>query len=181
MLWVKANSEAKDLLVFMWILKDRTTHKGVVEITTTNPNFYLTRFCIKTLTHISRHHEEFYNNIENRKSLPQIQPYEPEIIKDIQDLTNSKFPQLLTTLDGLAQEDTRLLHEVSHQHHNLIRKFLDFFPQAFHRIQLQGSIARALEDRKNTLEQRQIITPHARTLLYLPQYDLGTMKIPKIS
>ena len=181
MLWVKANSEAKDLLVFMWILKDRTTHKGVVEITTTNPNFYLTRFCIKTLTHISRHHEEFYNNIENRKSLPQIQPYEPEIIKEIQDLTNSKFPQLLTTLDGLAQEDTRLLHEVSHQHHNLIRKFLDFFPQAFHRIQLQGSIARALEDRKNTLEQRQIITPHARTLLYLPQYDLGTMKIPKRS
>ena len=181
MLWVKANSEAKDLLVFMWILKDLTTHKGVVEITTANHNFYLTRFCVTTLTHIARHHEEFYNNIENRKSLPQIQPYEPEIIKEIQDLSNSKFPQFLTALDGLATEDTRLLHKASHQDHNLIRKFPDSFPQAFHRIQLQGYITRALEDRKNTLEQRLITTPHARTLLYLPQYDPGSMRVPKRS
>ena len=181
MMWVKANAEARDLLVFMWILKDLTAHKGVVEVTTENPNFYLTRFCAKALTHITHHHEDFYNNIDNRKSLPQIQPYEPEIIKEIQDLSSSKFPQFLTALDELAQEDTKLLHEVSHQHHNLIRKFPDSFPQAFHRIQLQGYITRALEDRKTTLEQRQIITPHARTLLYLPQYDPGTMKIPKRS
>ena len=158
-LWVRANSAAKDLFVFMWILKDLTTHKVVVEITTANPNFYLTRFCVTTLTHIARHHEEFYNNFENGKSLPKIQPYEPEIIKEIQDLTNSKFPQFLTALDGLATKDIRSLHEVSHQHHNLIRKFPDSFPQAFHRIQLQGYITRALEDRKTTLEQRQITTP----------------------
>ena len=165
----------------MWILKDLTTQKGVVEITTVNPNFYLTRFCVTALTHIAKHHEEFYNNIENRKSLPQIEPYDSEIIKEIQDLTNSKFSQFLTALDGLAQEDTRLLHEASHQHHNLIRKFPDSFPQAFHRIQLQGYFTRALEDRKNTLEQRQITTPHAQTLLYLPQYDPGSMKISKRS
>ena len=123
----------------------------------------------------------FYNNIENRKSLPQIQPYEPEIIKEIQDLTNSKFPQFLTALDELATEDTRLLHEARHQHHNLIRKNSYFFSQAFHRIQLQGYITRALDDRKNSLEQRQIITPHARILFFLPQYDLGSMRIPKRS
>ena len=119
--------------------------------------------------------------MENRKSLPQIEPYDSQSIKEIQDLTTSKFPQFLAALDGLAQEDANLLHEANHQHHNLIRKFPDSFPQAFHRIQLQGYITRALEDRKNTLEQKQISTPHARTLLYLPQYDPGSMKIPKRS
>jgi hypothetical protein len=154
MLWVKVTSPANDLLIFMWILKDLTIQRGIVEITTTNPNFYLTRFCVTTLHHIAKHHEEFYSNIENRKSLPQIEPYDSEIIKEIQDLTNSKFPQFLTALDGLTQDNTRLLHEVSHQHHNLIRKFPDVFSQSFHRIQLQGYITRALEDRRNTLEQR---------------------------
>lgn len=69
MLWDEATSVAKNLLVFMWNLKDLTTQKEVVEITT-NLNFYLTRFCVTTLTHIARHHDEFYNNIENRKSFP---------------------------------------------------------------------------------------------------------------
>ena len=70
MLWVKANSSTKDLLVVMWILKDLTIPKGVVEINTANPNFYLTRFCVTALNHIAKHYEEFYSNIENRKSLP---------------------------------------------------------------------------------------------------------------
>ena len=96
-------------------------------------------------------------------------------------MTNSKFPLYLTVLDGLTTENTRLLHKASYQHHNLIIKFHDCYPQSFHRIQLQGYITRALEDRKNTLEQRQITTPHARTLLYLPQYDRGSMRIPKRS
>lgn len=129
--------EEQELLVFMWILKDLTIQKMVVEIITANLNFYITRFCVTTLTHIARHHEEFYSDIENRKNLPQIEPYDPEIIKEIQDLTNLKFPQFLTALDGFATEDTRLLHEASHQHHDLIIKFPDSFSQSFHRIKLQ--------------------------------------------
>lgn len=178
-LWPKANPPARDLLVFMWILKDLVNIRGVVEITTANPNFYLSRFCISALNHIHKHHEAFYTNMENRKSPPQIELYEPEAIREIQEMTNSKFPDFLSALDTLAGEDTTLLHEASHQRQDLIRKFPDSFPQSFHRIQLNGYITRALEDRKRTLEQRTISTPHARTLLYLPQYDPGSMKIPK--
>ena len=69
--------EEQELLVFMWILKDLTIQKMVVEIITASLNFYITRFCVTTLTHIARHHEEFYSDIENRKNLPQIEPYDP--------------------------------------------------------------------------------------------------------
>ena len=55
-LWAKANSEAKDLLTFMWILKDVIIPRGVVEVFTTNPPFYLIRLCISTLTHITPYH-----------------------------------------------------------------------------------------------------------------------------
>jgi hypothetical protein len=96
-------------------------------------------------------------------------------------MANSQFPNFMLALDNLAGEDITLLHEASQQHQNLCKKFPDFFPQNFHRIQLNGYITRALEDRKHTLEQRIISTPHSRTLLYPPQYDPGTMKIPKRS
>ena len=74
-----------------------------------------------------------------------------------------------------------MLHEASQHHQNLSQKFSYSFPQAFHRIQLHGYITRALEDMRNTLEQRHSSTPHARTLLYLPQFDPGSMRIPKRS
>ena len=180
-LWAKANSTARDVLIFMWILKDLVLPKGLAEVTSTNPNFYLTRFCISALTHIQKHHEEFYTNIENRNSLPQIEPYDLDLVKEIQDMADSTFPDFLSALDTLAGEDTLLLHQASHLHQELVRKYPDSFPQSFHRIQLNGYITRALEDRKRTLEQRIISTPHARTLLYLPQYDPGSMKIPKRS
>ena len=87
----------------------------------------------------------------------------------------------MLALDNLAGEDTILLHEASQQHQHLCKKFPDSFPQNFHQIQLNGYITKALEDRNHTLEQRIVSTPHSRTLLYLPQYDPGTMKIPKRS
>ena len=180
-LWQQANSAAKDLLIFMWALKDLTIPKGVVEITTANPPFFLTRFCISALIHMSKHHEEFYTNVSNRNSLPPLDPYDPALVKEIQDEANSKYPEFLSAIDILAAEDTTMLHEASQYHQNLSRKFPDSFPQAFHRIQLHGYISRALEDRRTTLEQRLISTPHARTLLYLPQYDPGSMRIPKRS
>ena len=96
-------------------------------------------------------------------------------------MANNQFLEFLSALDILAGEDTTLLHEATQQHQNQVRKFLDSFPPTFHRIQLHGYVTRALKDRKYTLEQRQISTPHARTLLYLPQYDLGSMKIAKRS
>ena len=58
-LWSKANSAARDLLMFMWVLKDQILPKALVEVTSANPNFYLTRFCLSALTHITKHHEEF--------------------------------------------------------------------------------------------------------------------------
>ena len=180
-LWAQANSGARDLLTFMWALKDLTVPKGVVEITATNSTFYITRFCIRALTHINHHHEEFYTNIDNRNSLPQIEPYDKELTKEIQEMANNQFPEFLSALDNLAGEDTTLLHTAIQQHQNLVRKFPDSFPPAFHRIQLHGYVTRALDDRKNTLEHRQISTPHARTLLYLPQYDPVSMKIAKRS
>jgi hypothetical protein len=180
-LWKKANPAARDLLVFMWAMKDLLIPKGIVEVTTANPPFYLTRFCVSALTHINRHHKEFYTNLANRNCLPQIEPYDPELIKEIQQMANEQFPDFLSALDTLAGEDTELLREAIQQHQNLVRKFPESFPPAFYRIQLHGYIARALEDRKHTLEQRQISTPHARTLLYLPQYDPASMKITKRS
>ena len=180
-LWTKADPAAKDLLVCMWVLKDLTVPKGIVELTTANPPFYLTRFCLSALTHISKHHDEFYSNIQNHNSLPQLQPYEPETVREIQEMADANFPQFLSTLDILAGEDTTIFHEAIQHHQNLTRKFLDSFPPAFHRIQLHGYVTRALEDRKNTLEQRQISTPHSRTLLYLPQLDPASMKIAKRS
>ena len=95
-------------------------------------------------------------------------------------MANLQVPEFLSALDILAAEDTTILHEAS-QHQNLCKKFPDSFPQTFHRIQLNGYITRALDDRKQTLEQRQISTPHARTLLYLPQYDPANMRIFKRS
>src|ERR1700737_2478037 len=92
-LWQRANSAARDLLVFMWVVKDLFIPKGVVEITTANPPFYLTRFCVAALTHINRHHEEFYTNVENRNSLPHLDPYEPELIREIQQTPNEQFPE----------------------------------------------------------------------------------------
>ena len=82
-MWEKTNSAAKDLLVSMWVLKDLAIPRGVVEVTTANPPFYLTRFCISTLTHISKHHEEFYTNVKNKKSFLHLEPYEPEVIREI--------------------------------------------------------------------------------------------------
>lgn len=41
MLWEKANPAARDLITFMWVLKDLLIPKGVVEITTANPPFTL--------------------------------------------------------------------------------------------------------------------------------------------
>ena len=181
LLWQQANSAARDLLIFMWVLRDLLIPKGVVEITTANPPFFLTRFCISALVHMNKHHEEFYTNVSNRASLPPIDPYEPALIKEIQETANAQYPEFLSALDILAAEDTTMLHEASQHHQNLSRKFSDSFPQAFQRITLHGYITRALEDRRNTLEQRQISTPHARTLLYLPQYDPGCMRISKRS
>lgn len=180
-LWAKATPTTRDLLVSMWVFKDLILPKGVVEVTTANPPFYLTRFCISALAHIDKHHEEFYSNVQNRNSLPNLQPYEPETITEIQAMADSKFPEFLLALDILASEDTTILHEATQHHQNLSRKFPDSFPPIFHRIQLHGYISRALDDRRHTLEQRQISTPHSRTLLYLPQLDPGTMKIPKRS
>jgi hypothetical protein len=180
-LWAKANPTARDLLVCMWALKDLIVPMGVVEITTASPPFYLTRFCAAALNHIDRHHEEFYSDITNRNGLPNLQPYDPQTIKEIQQMADNHFPEFMSALDTLAEEDTTLLHQASQHHQNLSRNYPDSFPQTFHRIQLHGYITRALEDRKRTLEQRQISTPHSRTLLYLPQLDPGTMKIPKRS
>lgn len=180
-MWQAANSAARDLFVFMWVLRDLHVPKGILEITTENPNFYLTRFCISALIHIQKHHEEFYTNIENRNSLLQIEQYDLELVKEIQEMANSIFPDFLVALDTLAREDTSILQQASHLHQDLIRKYPDSFPQSFHRIQLNGYMTRAFEDRKRTLEQRVISTPHSRTLLYLPQYDPGSMKIPKRS
>ena len=118
-LWHKANSAARDLLVFMWALKDLTIPKGIVEVTTANPPFYLTRFCIAALTHMSKHHEEFYTNIDNMNSLPHLDPYEPEDINEIQEMANAQFPKFLAELDVLAGEETTLFHEASQHHHNL--------------------------------------------------------------
>ena len=70
-LWAQANSAARDLLTFMWILKDLVVPKGVVEITTASPTFFITRFFIGGVTHINGHHEEFYTNNKNRNGLPQ--------------------------------------------------------------------------------------------------------------
>ena len=135
-LWEKANSATKGLLVFMWVLKDLAIPKGVVELTTTNPPFYLTRFCISALTHMSKHHDEFYTNIDNMNSLPHLNPYEAEVIREIQEIANSQFLEFLSKLDVLAIEDTTLLHDASEQHQNLSKKISDSFPQTFHQIQL---------------------------------------------
>ena len=91
--------------------------------------------------------------MENKNSLPRLEPYDLKVQKDIQDMAISQFPHFLTALDNLAGEDTTLLHEVSQQHQNLCKKFLGSFPQNFHRIQLNGYITRALEDRKHTLRR----------------------------
>ena len=117
--------------------------------------------------------------MNNMKSLPQLEPYDLEVIKEIQDMANLQFPDFLLTLDNLAGGNTTLLHEASQQHQNLCKKFLTSFPQNYHMIQLNGYITRALEDCKHTLQQIIVSTPHARTLLYLLQYDPGSMKITK--
>jgi hypothetical protein len=60
-------------------------------------------------------------------SLPSLELYDLEVIKEIQDMTNSQFPNFMLALDNLAGEDTTLLHEVSQQHQNLCKKFLGSF------------------------------------------------------
>lgn len=180
-LWAQADSAARDLLVFMWILKDIITSKGTVEVTTADPAFYATRFCTRALIHISQHHTQFYSNIANRNSLPQIEPYDINTTREVQEIVNQNFPEFLSAIDTLAQEDTTQLHEAALHHQNLMKKYPKSFSITFHKIQLHGYVTRALEERKYTLEQRQITTPHPRTLLYLPQYDPGSMKIAKRS
>lgn len=165
-IWSKANPTARDLITFTWVLKDLFIPKGVKEITTTNPSFYLTRFCVGALAHISQHHNDFYSNIDNRNSLPQLEQYDSETVNEIQNMAMENFPDFLSTLDELAQEETAQLHEATQHHQNLCRKYPDSFPITFQRIQLHGCITRALEERKHTLEQRQISTPtHKDTTL----------------
>ena len=115
-LWVKANATARVLLVCMWVLKDTIMPNAEVEITTANPNFHLTRFCIVVLIYITRHHKKFFTNLKNKKSLSHIEPYELEAIKDIQEAKNSQFLEFLSTLYTLVGEDTTLLHEANHLH-----------------------------------------------------------------
>lgn len=121
-------STAKDMRIFMWILINLLVPKGVVEVTTANPNFYLIRLCIVTFTLITNHHEQFYSHIENKKSLPHIEPYKFETIREIQEITNSRFPKKLLVQNLLAREDTTLLYKTSHKHQDLIKKIPDFFP-----------------------------------------------------
>ena len=70
----------------MWVLKDLMAQKGVVEIALANPSFYITQFCIGALAHMNQHHNEFYSNIENRSSLPQVEPYNLQEARELQDL-----------------------------------------------------------------------------------------------
>lgn len=114
--WKPSYAVARVLLVRMWILKDTIIPNAVVEITTTNPNFHLTRFCIVVLIHITRHHKKFYTNLENKNCLPHIEPYELEAIMDIQEAKNSQFLEFLSKLYTLAGENTTLLHEAYHLH-----------------------------------------------------------------
>ena len=130
-------------------------HKqNIQNITTADPAFYATRFCTSTLNHISQHHTQFYSNIKDRNSLPQVEPYDLETTREVQDIVNQNYPEFLSALDTLAQEDTTQLHEAALLHQNLMRKYPDSFPITFYKIQLHGYVTRALEDRKYTLEQR---------------------------
>lgn len=180
-IWSKANPTARDLIAFMWVLKDLYIPKGIMEITSANPSFYITRFCVGALAHISQHHNDFYSNTDNRNSLPQLEQYDPETVNQIQKMAIENSPDFLSAIDELAQEETTQLHEATQHHQTLCRKYPDSFPITFQCIQLQTYINRALEERKHTLEQKQISTPHTRTLLYLPQYDPTTMRIYKRS
>ena len=54
LLWNKATSTTRDLLVFMWVLKDLLIPRGVVELITANAPFYITRFCTLALAHIQQ-------------------------------------------------------------------------------------------------------------------------------
>ena len=121
-LWQQANSASRDLLIFMWVLKDLIIPKTVVDITTANPPFFLTKFCISALVHITKQHEWFYTNVSNMNSLPPLDPYEPALIREIQETANAQYPEFLSALDILAAEDTTILHEASQYHRNLSRK-----------------------------------------------------------
>jgi hypothetical protein len=74
----------------------------VVEIITANLPFYFTSSCISTLTYINKHHKEFYSNMENKNSLLQLEPYDLEIVKEIQDMTNTQYPGFLSVINNLA-------------------------------------------------------------------------------
>lgn len=130
-LWNKANSIARDLLVFMWVLRDLLIPTCVVEGTTTNPPFYITRFCTSTLAHINKNHKEVYSSMHNRNSLPQLEPYDLELVKEIQDMASSQFPDFLLALDNLAGEDTTLLHEASHTTPKLVQEISGLISSKF--------------------------------------------------
>lgn len=55
--------------------QNSASSKKVIKLPTTNPNFHLIRFCIVAFILITNRQEEFYNNIENKKSLPHIELY----------------------------------------------------------------------------------------------------------
>lgn len=44
--------------------------------------------------------------MDNMNSLPQLEPYDLEVVKEIQDMANSQFLDFLLALDNLAGEDT---------------------------------------------------------------------------
>ena len=146
-IWAQADSAARDLLVFMWVLKDIITSKGTIEVTTADPVFYATRFCTWALIHIRQHHTQFYSNIGNWNSLPQIEPYDLDTTREVQEIVSQNFPEFLSALDTLAQEDTTQLHEAALHHQNLMKKYPDSFPITFHKLQLHGYVTRALEKR----------------------------------
>lgn len=133
-LWIQANSAAKDILIFIWILKYLIVPKEVVEINTTNPTFYLTRFCIGALTHTNRHYEDFCTNIDNMNALPQIEPYDSELTREIQEMTNNQFPEFPSALDILTGEDTTLLHDATHNIKIWKESFQIHFHQHFTRF-----------------------------------------------
>ena len=103
-IWNKANPTARDLLIFMWVLKDLITPKGTIEITTADPCLTMQPGSASELSLISTNITTNSTPTLRTGTLSlRFEPYDAETTKELQQMVTQYFPEFLTAMDTLAQ------------------------------------------------------------------------------
>lgn len=150
-MWEQAQPEAKDVVAFMWAIGEFDVPIGVIEIVTSNPSFYISRYCIRAVAQIAKHHQKFYANPTHKSELPLLPPYGEREVAIIHGLIAKSGAEHEDTLEDYAKEELIFFQEVGRCQQWLKKYHSYSFPPEFFDINLQSFATRAIKDFEHTV------------------------------